>query len=137
MSNAGCTFSITYHHCIPTRILEWETVCFDPGVLEFFLPFPSPKVANDMTGVALTPQHVLVAHQTLQSYRSSGVDPSRTDSNFRTEAVSKPICESRAGIPKGPGGVHSSDKRRSVPFGLCDDRVGVVRRMGIDVLDCV
>ena len=116
---------------------EWEAACLDHGVLELFLSLSTPKLANNVTSVALTPQHVLVAHQSLQSHWSSSVDPSRTDPNLRAKAVPKPIRKSRTGIPESPGRVHSSDKRRSVLFRFRDDRVGMVRGMGVDVLDCV
>ena len=104
-------------------------------MFELFLPLPTPEFANDVTSVALTPQYVLVAHQSFQPYWTSGVDPTRTDSNLRTKAVPEPIRESRAGIPEGPGRVHPSDERGSVLFGFCDDRVGVMRGMGVDVFD--
>ena len=116
---------------------EWETACLDLGVLELFLSFATPKLANDMTSVAFTPHHVLVAHQSLQSYWTSGVDSTCADSDLCTKAVPEPIRKPRAGVPESPGRVHSSDKYRSVLFGFCDDRVGVMRGMGVDVFDCV
>ena len=115
---------------------EWEAVCLDLGVLELFLSLPAPELANDVTSVALTPQHILVAHKSLQSHRTSGVNPTRADSNLRTKAVPEPIRKSRAGIPERPGGVHSSDEHGSVLLRFCDDRVSVMRGMGVDVFDC-
>jgi len=105
-------------------------------VLELFLSLPAPELANDVTSVALAPQHILVTHQSLQSYRTSGVNPTRTDPNLRTKPVPEPIREPGAGVPESASRVHSSDERGSVLFGLCDDRVGVVRGMGVDVFDC-
>jgi len=100
---------------------EREGASLDIDVLEPFLSLPAPEVANDVTSVALTPQHVLVAHQSLQSYRTSGVNPTRADPNLRTKAIPEPIRESRAGIPERSGRVHSSDEHGSVLFGFCDD----------------
>lgn len=104
-------------------------------MLEFFLSLPTPKLANDVTSLVLAPQHVLVTHQSLQSHRSSGVDPTRTDPNLRTKPVPEPIREPGASVPESASRVHSSDERGSVLFGLCDDRVGMVRGMGVDVFD--
>ena len=104
-------------------------------MLELFPPLSAPKFANDVTGIALTPQHVLVTHQSLQSYRSPGVDPTRTDSDLRTKAIPEPIRKSGAGIPESSSRVHPSDERGSVLFGFSDDRVGVVGRMRVYVFD--
>lgn len=105
-------------------------------MLELFFPLPAPELASDVTSVALAPQHVLLTHQSLQFYRTSGVDSTCTDPNLCTKAVPEPIREPGASVPKSASGVHSSDERGDVLFGLCDDRVGVMRGMGVYVFYC-
>jgi len=129
LSYTPSTRRITETKCIffnssqPTapRESEWETGCLDLGVFEPLLSLLTPKLIDDVTSVALAPQHVLVAHQPFQPHRSSGVDPTCADSNLRTKTVPKPIRKPRAGVPESPSRVHPSDKRRSALFGFRDD----------------
>ena len=105
-------------------------------MFEPLLPFSSSELANDMALVVFTSHDILVRTQTLQTYGASRVYATCTYTHFGTESVAEPVSETGAGIHVRPRRVDSSTELGRMLAVLGDDRVGVVRRVRVDVFDC-
>jgi len=107
----------------------------DRSMLELPFPFSCSKLSDDVAFLVFAPHHVFVDHQPLQTNGATGVDPACADPHLRAEPIAEAVRKARAGIDESPRRVHRAAERGRCLVRLGYDRVGVMRGMGIDVLD--
>jgi hypothetical protein len=89
-------------------------------------------IGNDMTPTLHPP---LVDDQTLQAYRTTGVDFVGADTHFGPETETKSIGKTAAAIQKNIGRinqVHESDRPLII---IGNDHIGVAGTISIDMID--
>ena len=85
--------------------------------------------------LAITFEIPLVGRQALQAHGTAGVCLSRRDADFGTEAVPVAVGEARRGVVEDARGVDAGHEHLGVVGVLRDDRLGVFRPVGVDVVD--
>lgn len=87
-------------------------------------------IAGDIT-IAISP--VLVDDQSFESYWSTSMRLVGRDTDFGAKAISEAICESSAGVPVAPCGIHTGHEVIGGRGVFGDDRIGMFRAVVIDV----
>lgn len=125
------------------------------------LAFACPKDGRSVSFVCSAPYLVLVNHEletqrrkrqsvslvsqplaqrrdrtyTFETDRTPRMCLSRTDSNFRSESIPEPVCEPRTRIDVDSRRIDSSTECLRIRIILGHDRIRVVRRVVVDVLN--
>src|SRR5690606_1792623 len=85
--------------------------------------------------VPVAEHHVLLAGQAFQPYRAAGVQLVGGNADLRAQAVLEAVGETGGGVDHHRGGIHLSEEAPRIREVLGDDRVGVLRTVGVDVPD--
>lgn len=101
----------------------------------FELLFTRPKFLYYMSLDSLALHDKLVNDKTFKSHRTSRMNSASANAYLCSKSVSESICETRTSIDERSCGVDTSTKDRRSGVGLGDDRVCMMRRMGIDEVD--
>jgi hypothetical protein len=80
-------------------------------------------------------QLVLVDHQAVQAHGPAGVDLVGADADLGAEAVAHAVGHAGGGVPEDAGRVDGGHEALGQRGGRCEDRVGVVRPVEVDVRD--
>ena len=113
--------------------LERELLRLDGLVRVLFLPGVPSELSSDMTFLALTPQNILIRHESLEADWPPRVDPSRADPDLGPEAITEAVREARTRVHEHAGRVNAAHECTASRGRLCDDAIGVVRAVLVDV----
>ena len=92
-------------------------------------------IRDQASSLRFAPHHILVDNQAVQPDRASGMCFAGTDTDLRAQSISCAVGESSASVDVDVSRVQSSTPGRHGALVLRDDRVGVMRRVRVDVLD--
>lgn len=98
-----------------------------------FLPGFPAELPSNMTFLALAPQNILIRHESLEANWPPRVYPSRADPDLGAEAIAKAVREARTRVHEHASRVDAAYERAAGWGRLCDDAIGVVRAVLVDV----
>ena len=85
--------------------------------------------------VPVAQHNEFLAGQSFQSHRAARVDLVGGDADFRAEAILEPIGEAGGCIDHHRTGIHLAQETAGAAIILGNDRIGMLRTIGGDVLD--
>src|ERR1041385_2315073 len=100
-----------------------------------FLRHSSLGIRHSLSGLALPVDNPFVTSQLFQPAGPAGVEFVGADADFGAEAEFAAVVEPRAGIDHHGGAVDACCEFASRPLVGRNDRIGMMRTIGVDVLD--